>query len=380
MLKFLYIDNAKSIDDIRVAERTIWAKEIPRMGHEVIFLLLGSHTSEEIISGRKLETYSSSSYIRTVFCFIFKLLKLLKNYKFDFIVLRNKADLGILSFIISKLNGTRLIYIKAFPLLEFKVKETKGVRRICNRILLCLEVVVIRYAEILIIRTKPYADLLREKYNIKREFCIVPMGLDVEFVNNIRIERSSIDFFKNQNKTGIYFGTLAESRNIDFIISVLEILKLNNKKINFIIAGGTEDEISKLENMCNLKKLEVVFFAEMERSQLFRLIQKCDFSLSPIPPIEEYIISSPTKVIESLALECPVIGNKEIIDQCNVIVDSKGGIIVDYDVNQFSNAIIDLIDNKYNLKEMRLNGKEYVCKNRSYKSLAYSIMDHISHI
>jgi hypothetical protein len=30
-------------------------------------------------------------------------------------------------------------------------------------------------------------------------------------------------------------------------------------------------------------------------------------------------------------LACPVIGIKEIIDQCNVIVDSKGESFVDYE-------------------------------------------------
>ena len=376
-MKFIYIDNVNSLNEIRIAEKTIWTKEIPNMGHEVRFLLLGSNTLGGKISDQKFDSYRSSSVLKTLFFFTTKLRRSVKEFKPDYIVVRNKADIGFISFLISKLYPTRLIYIKAFPLLEFKVRHSKGIRRFLNNVLLHLEIVVCKNTDKLIIRTNSFADLLKKKYKIRRDACIIPMGIDGELISNIDQKSNNLVEFNNKYKTGIYFGALGETRDIGFILDTLERLKYKNKLLNFIIAGGTEDQINKLKKECDKNGLKIVFIPEMDRAELFKLIQKCDFSLSAIPPVEEYVISSPTKVIESLALGCPVIVNKEIVDQNDIISMSKGGIAVDYNIDQFCDAISDFIDDRYDLEIMRTNGREFVFKNRQYSNMAATIIEYI---
>ena len=38
-MNILYIDKANSLDEIRIAERTIWVDEMPKFGYEMFFLL-----------------------------------------------------------------------------------------------------------------------------------------------------------------------------------------------------------------------------------------------------------------------------------------------------------------------------------------------------
>lgn len=102
------------------------------------------------------------------------------------------------------------------------------------------------------------------------------------------------------------------------------------------------------------------------------------FSISPIPPIEEYIFSSPTKVVESLALGCPVIANEEIIDQKEIINDSGGGICLPYNEDEFVSNLLELSKNKIKLKAMGLNGSKFVSKNRTYNELTKRIINYIN--
>jgi glycosyltransferase involved in cell wall biosynthesis len=379
MMKFLYVDKVNSLNDVRIAERTIWAKEIPHMGHEVRFLLVGPNVVENNVYNHKVETVCTKSSTKALLIYIYKMFKILQMYKPDFVVLRNHSELGFLSFLITRLFKTKFVYIKAFPLLEFLIRKNKSVYKRYFQLLLKLEVLLLKYSEYLIIRTKQFSEMLRSKYKINREFCVVPMGIDLEFIKSIDSDEEDIGVFMNQHKTGIYFGTLHKNRDINFILNILECVNSEKRILNFIFVGGNLNEIEILKNQCKDRKINnVVFYPDMDRRKLFNIIKQCDFSISAIPPIQEYIISSPTKVVESLGLGCPVIVNKEIIDQYDLVKNSKGGIAVDYEVEKFSKAIIKIIDNQIDLSLMKTNGRDYIFKHRNYRKLALKILNDIS--
>jgi glycosyltransferase involved in cell wall biosynthesis len=84
-------------------------------------------------------------------------------------------------------------------------------------------------------------------------------------------------------------------------------------------------------------------------------------------------MSSPTKLYESLGNGVPVVANKGIYEQEKVVKESGGGILVDYNISSFSDAIVNLLNNGTLRKKMAEYGKEYVIANYSYRIIAKRI-------
>ena len=390
-MRILYIDKANSLDEIRIAERTIWVDEFPGFGHEVFYLLKkiknNSTSNSKKVTRNTFFVSISKLGLFSLIKFTSILFNILMTKKINLVVVRNLVDLGIITFVFAKVFRIKIMYIKAFPLIETKIRDLKD-RRL-NKLkvfflnqVLKIEIFLMKKSTYLISRTEKFSQFLTENYGIKREIVSIPMGCDISSLNKISEER--FNFLHGKYKlvdclTLIYFGSLNKLRNIDFIITVVEQVALKNKSIKCFIIGGPMSEQLRLEKIIDEKGLRQYFFllGEMDRSILFEYIQICDISISPIPPIEEYILSSPTKVIESLALGCPVIVNEEIIDQKEIVQSSNSGFSVPYNVDKFTKVLLNLITNKEQLVQMALYGLQYVSKKRSYNKLAKKIVTYI---
>lgn len=391
-MNILYLDKANSLDEIRIAERTIWVDEMPKFGYEMFFLLkkinkksfkkkerIRNNTS--FVPDYKFKFFGFINFIAVLF-------RVLMVNNIKLIVVRNVVDLGFIALIFAKVFRIEILYIKAFPLIESKIRKVKksrfsDVRVSLLSVVLKVEVFLMKKSTYLISRTEKFSKDLRENYGISREIVSIPMGFDVNSLN--KLNREKINLIKETYKiidcfTLIYFGSLNSQRNINFIINVVEKASLVNKKIKCFIIGGPNEDLLELKNTIQLKKIENNFFLleEMDRDDLFDFVQVSDVSISPIPPIEEYILSSPTKVVESLALGCPVIANEEILDQKEIIKDSKGGICLPYDEDEFVSTLLDLSKYKDDLRIMSLAGSKYVLKNRSYNELTKLVIKYIN--
>ena len=89
-----------------------------------------------------------------------------------------------------------------------------------------------------------------------------------------------------------------------------------------------------------------------------------------LPPIDAYRVSSPTKVLEYLALGIPVVANREIEDQRRVIELSGGGETPSFESREIAKSIMKMVRDRGILSEMSRKGREWVLSNRVYGSLS----------
>ena len=379
-MKFLYIDKANSMDDIRIAERTIWGDEMPSMGYVVDFLLVSNKRKRPVSHPDLNNVHYPNSLLISLFLFSIRLPILISKLKPNYLVVRNVLDLGLISHIYAWFFGIKIIYIKAFPYLEFKSINKKGLRKYGLDFLLKAEIWLMNNVDFLLIRTEEFKKQLGAKYNIKRESLIVPMGVDASSLNEIsEVEKAKIKskFDLNKEYIGIYFGAIDQMRRIDFLLDILEDVFSKRKNLDFMMVGGDEKQTKLLRKECAERNFNIRIISALNREKLFKIIQLCNFSISPIPPIKEYILSSPTKVIESLGLGCPVIVNKEIVDQNEIINNSQGGISTNYDIKDFSEEIVNILDGQRNLNKMGREGKEFVLSQRSYSEMTSKIVQYL---
>jgi glycosyltransferase involved in cell wall biosynthesis len=184
----------------------------------------------------------------------------------------------------------------------------------------------------------------------------------------------------------VYIGAISRLRRSHFLINVINLLKNGNKKWDFRLSmiGKVEDSyyLNWLKKEICKKHLEdsIIIMDEMRKEDLIEILVEMDFGISIIPPLKGYIHSSPTKCIEYLSLGLPVIANKEIKDQENILLKSKGGLLVDYKEDKIVNSIESFLLKTGDYRRMGVNGRKWIKKNRNYRYLANKIDKDYSHL
>lgn len=211
----------------------------------------------------------------------------------------------------------------------------------------------------------------------KAKMVPITMGVDVDWIN-ARIDTiNTIEKINNDTFIITYFGTLSLTRNPDFMLKVFSLVKKKCANSKLLLIGKTANlsEQQQLEELCHKLgiKDDVIFTGHVPRNIVRSYLAYSDISISAIPPDGHYKISSPTKLYESLGCGVPVVANRGIEEQEKVILESGGGVLVDYDITQFSDAISSLFSDKTLIKKMAIRGKSYVIKNYDYSNIAKKI-------
>ena len=238
---------------------------------------------------------------------------------------------------------------------------------------------ILFYASIIQPISKYMGNYLIKEANIdKAKIFPLPISSTIQEINNISSKELS------SRPIIVYSGSIGMERDIDFIFELFQSLSKKIKNINFRIIGIVVKSTNKENLMKNLEKFQIKdsteIFLNMSPSQVPSYLSSCDIGISPINPIEKYIVSTPTKTIEYLSNGLPVVCNNEILDQEHIINNSKGGFAVPYSVNAFQEAIISLISNKTLYSKMSEEGKNWILNNRTYDSLSEPLIERYKEI
>ena len=124
-MRFLYIDKANCLDEIRVAERTIWQYEIPKRGNKVYFILKRVNRkiveSNNVDSDKIIFTPKGMLLGFTYIILALQVARVIVLNKIDVVVVRNATDLAVVAMLMTKIFGRKLLFIKAYPQLEFQI-------------------------------------------------------------------------------------------------------------------------------------------------------------------------------------------------------------------------------------------------------------------
>lgn len=373
----------------------VYANILHSKGHEIIWVMQSSEKlkKNKIVDWRGSIVYVTMAspgtsrfgrLINHILRFIGKAIvirEILKKEKFDLVQVRTGIIEGILAVYLKKRYGIPFSFQYSSPCGGSIYASKSGmarypliyyVRGIISQPILAW---LMAKADLILPISKWMKRDLIKKGIPEEKMMIFPLGADATLSpKKISGKRIRKKFEIGVSPTIIYLGTMNRVRELDFLLRVLMKVKKEIYNVKLLMVGDGDDR-SRLEKLSKSLGIEenIIFTGQVPRSRVPEFIASANIGVSPIPPVPIYQVSSPTKLIEYMAMGKTVVANCEIPDQKEVVKESGGGICVRYDEEKFAEAMIELLNNPKERKEMGKKGRDWVVKNRSYEILAREI-------
>jgi glycosyltransferase involved in cell wall biosynthesis len=205
----------------------------------------------------------------------------------------------------------------------------------------------------------------------------VPMAVDLEIT---KIE--DISPIEDDRLTGkrvvVYMGCLDRTRQIEVLFEMIALARKIVPDILLVIVGSTEDtghlEWLKAEAERIGVMDSIVWTGWIPMSQAWRYARASEVGLSPFPRGFLLDSATPTKAIEYMALNVPVLCNDNP-DQAKAINESGAGLCVSMSAENFAEALLEILENKDRREQMAAAGRKYIAETRSYEKLASTVFN-----
>lgn len=309
----------------------------------------------------------------------FKLLSLAKETEYDFIEVKDKFLSGLLAVWATRSSRTKFIYWLSYPFPEAYLTAAKdGTARypILYRIrggvfYFLLYRVLLPRADHVFVQSEQMREDVAQEGIAREKMTPVPMGVALDRFDTTT--DSTRQLIPEGERCFLYLGTLTKVRRLDFVIRVLAAVrsKVPGAKLYLVGQGDDPSDEQLLEAEARALGVldSVVFTGQKPQAEAWRFVAEADVCVSPFYPIPILNSTSPTKLVEYMAMGKAVVANDHP-EQRRVIEESGGGICVAWDEAEFAAAISELLLAPETAAEMGARGQAYVKERRTYTAIA----------
>lgn len=210
------------------------------------------------------------------------------------------------------------------------------------------------------------ANILKKPF----QFNWLPMGIDPDFFK-LTENIESKDLFSR--KTGdfiiAYAGTLGKANALDIIFEAAKVLQTSHPHIRFVFIGNGPLKSFYQEKYKNLERVE--FIPPVPKENLPNLLKQADALINTWldKPIYKFGIS-PNKWMDYMFAAKPMLvafsGYRSILNEaeCGKFIPAENKDELVKAIIQFSETDVDI------LKQMGINGRNYLLKNLTYEYIA----------
>jgi glycosyltransferase involved in cell wall biosynthesis len=304
----------------------------------------------------------------------FRLFKLVRQHRYDFVQVKDKFIAALFALLACKWHRVPMIYWLSYPFPESDLYQARAglaryplFYRIRGRVfkLLLYRLILPSVAHAFVQSEQMKRDVMKMGIAADK-LTAVPMGISPSL--------ATVDLGPPPgDATVVYLGTLARSRHLDTIVRAFRLVvdAEPRAKLFFVGAGDDADDQRGLEDEVERLGLRdhVVFTGFLPREQALEYVARADVCLSPFYPTPILNSTSPTKLIEYMALGRAVVGNHHP-EQRMLIEESDCGLSVEWDERAFADAIVALLEDPARAAEMGRRGQRYVREHRNYERIA----------
>ena len=311
----------------------------------------------------------------------------------DVIQVRDKYWAAVVAWPIARLTGSLFTIWVSFPYPEADIDraDRKGSRlkrtylKTSGRLgeILLYEFAMKR-ADHCFVQTQEMKKSLIARGISANKMTPVPMGITPRVLNhrknndNAGIEDTSDQFITAHAHHIFYLGTLDRDRELTVMIDAFARVLQTNPDTKLILAGGEANPGDQQVLVSRAQALgvldSVVFTGMLPMDQAWQILDRVDVCWCPIVNNRVLRVGSPTKLIEYMAFEKPIVANEHPEHQL-VLEQSGAGHCVPYTAEGFAQATLALLQDPDAAREMGKRGLPWVIENRTYDKIAVDVLD-----
>jgi glycosyltransferase involved in cell wall biosynthesis len=305
----------------------------------------------------------------------------------DCVQVRDKVASGLLGRVAAAWLGVPFIYWMSFPIVEGFAERRdqiarhgRGLRWAAHalRAALSRQVIyrlVLPGARHIFVQSEAMAHALEKRGVAPARMTAVPMGVDAALFDRAAVTPSS-DARLDGRRVILYLGRIGQARQSDFLLDVVDLLRAGLPDVLLVIAGdaASADEMAWMRRQVAARALgeHVLLTGWLPQHAALGYAVRAEVGLSPIPRGALFDVSSPTKLVEYLALGIACVAN-DIPDQQLVIEQSGAALPAPMRAAPFSAAVRALLDDPALRERLSARGPAWVAANRSYDILGRAV-------
>ena len=306
--------------------------------------------------------------------------------QYDAIQVRDMPMVALAGLAMSRIKGVPFFYWMSFPQSEGQIMRAQArgpgagmrywfplLQGTVGKWLLYR--VVLPRADHVFVQSRQMADDVASQGIARSSMTAVPMGVDLEMARPEQIMPSDDPRLAGR-RVLVYLGALDPVRKIEALFEMLAIVRQEVPDVMLVLAGDTPDKehLAWLRQQATqLGVMPALLWTGWLPTELaWRYVRAAEIGLSVIPRGFLLDCGSPTKAVEYMALGLPVVGNDNP-DQALVVSEGNAGICVKLDPQDFAGAVIQLLGNADQRRQMAQSGQLYVRHARGYDKLAEEV-------
>ena len=376
----------------RVDLTILFGKEILKRGHRIDWLLQSQKTCWKPfetkwqgsrvwvagnVSGRRIWARLAKHLYK--WANQLKIFSLVLRNTYDFIQVKDSFSAALIALIAKRIRGIPLVYWQSYPFAEHFLEQARNghspwynfLKGHLNKILLYR--IILPKADYIFVQSEQMKNDIAAQGIDKEKMTAVPMGIDLAGLPAASAPSASLNLAK---PALVYMGVFFKIRRLDFLIRVIARVKSQIPGATLYMIGAGREEGDEEFLHREIERLHmtdaVIFTGFLPLEQAFQYIREADVCLSPYYPSFILNSTSPTNLIEYMAMGKAVV-TTDHPEQSLIIQESGGGICVPYDEYSFAEAIVSLLMDPDQCQQMGKMGRDYIITRRSYEIIANGV-------
>ena len=374
----------------RPAAKAIFGEEFSGRGHRVDWLM---QTDDPAIRGGKIRHGNGWVYLASTqpgnsrlhrlkkyildFVNDLRVIPLARKHRYDVIQAKDKYVAAVFCLLAARISGSKFCFWLAYPHAEANLFAARnGLARYpllywlrgWYRSFLLYKVLLPRADHIFVQSEQMRADIAEK-------------GIDSELMTAVpgSLNLQSIPYQKDDDpgpdgQTILYVGTLIRVRHLDFVVRVFAkvLEQMPDARLSFVGKGQSPEDEALLHREVLAQKIDpsrVDFVGHIPIEEVWQHIERAAVCLSPYYPSFMLNSTSPTKLIEYMAMARPVVGNTHP-EQSLIIAESEAGLCLPWDETAFADGITGLLKDAHAATMMGRKGRSWVEQNRTNAIMA----------
>ncbi len=302
----------------------------------------------------------------------------------DLIQVRDMVSIGLLAMLVARLKGIPFVYWISYLMTEDRIARSRAaiksgagfryrlvlLKGLIERIFLYR--LVLPGARHIFVQSEAMKKPIATRDIRLDKLTAVPMGVDTETLLPDSIVKQRLPGWEGIPLIA-YLGTLDRLRRLHEVVDALAIVREQYPKAGLLFIGDShtrEDTEELLAYASRLGLRDAVHVTGwLPSSQAWALLAGADAAISYIPRNEILDVSSPTKLLEYLALGLPCVGNDNP-DQAQVLSKSGAGWLTESSAGAMGEALSEILGDPEAARKRAASGPEYINATRSYRALA----------